>query len=64
MYDIIIFIIIVIYCLVLLPHSGPTWNFNSADIMASLSLQDGPRSGIIIFEIQQIASSENQYIAP
>jgi hypothetical protein len=26
---------------------GPSWNFSLAENLASLSLQDGPRSGII-----------------
>ena len=27
---------------------GPSWNFGLAESLASLSLQDGPRSGYII----------------
>jgi hypothetical protein len=27
---------------------GPSWNFSLAESLASLSLQDGPRSGYII----------------
>jgi hypothetical protein len=31
---------------------GPSWNFSLPENLASLSLQDGPRSGMIIYLVQ------------
>ena len=41
----------------ILPHSGPSWNLSLAEDLKSLSLQDGPRSGIIIGIVTRPPSS-------
>ena len=42
---------------------GPSWNFNLSENLASLSLQDGPQSGIIIEIVTQYMAEAPLYLS-